>query len=392
MSIALWALMVGCLAVLAWAYVGYPLAMLLRARQFARPVRRAHWQPSVSVCIAVHNGAVHLDAKIDGLLAHDYPHDRLEIVVVSDGSTDGTAERLRDRAGPRVIGLECVVRRGKTASLADAIAAARGEVLVFTDVRQRLAPGSIQALCDALASGELRAASGLLKLESTDGYARSVDAYWRYETTLRRAEAATGSVVGVTGALYAVRAADMPVPPPGVVLDDVWVPMRIAADGGRIGLVDEAVAFDRASPRASVESARKRRTLAGNWQLLLRWPDFALPWRHPLAWRFIQHKLLRLVAPLLMLIAFVANLLLLHTGTPAQLLFAAQCAAYAAALVGFAWPATKRLLPIKLAAAFLEMNTYALLGFVDFLLGRGGPLWQAAPLPLPPIPKTPPRP
>ena len=184
----------------------------------------------------------------------------------------------------------------------------------------------------------------------------------------------------------------MPVPPPGVVLDDVWVPMRIAADGGRIGLVDAAVAFDRASPRAAVESARKRRTLAGNWQLLLRWPDFALPWRHPLAWRFIHHKLLRLVAPLLMLAAFVANLLLLHTGTAAQLLFAAQCAAYAAALVGFAWPATKRLLPIKLAAAFLEMNTYALLGFVDFLLGRGGHLWQAAPLPLPPLPPNPPNP
>ena len=145
MSTLLWVLLASCLAVLAWTYVGYPAWMLLQARLVPRPLGSARWQPSVSVCIAVHNGAAHLDAKIDGLLAHDYPPERLEIVLVSDGSTDATAERLREHAGPRVIGLECVNRRGKTASLADAIAAARGEVLVFTDIRQRLAPGSIQA-------------------------------------------------------------------------------------------------------------------------------------------------------------------------------------------------------------------------------------------------------
>jgi len=385
--LAAWLLLAGCLLVLGWTYVGYPAWLLLLARFRPRPVAPRRWQPHVTVCMAVHNGIAHLDAKIDGLLAHDYPADRLDLVVVSDGSTDGTGARLRARSGDRLTAIDAPVRRGKTACLAEAIGRARGDVLLFTDVRQRLAPGSVQALCDALGSGEWAAVSGQLRLEDAEGYAQAVDAYWRYESTIRRAEAATGSVVGVSGALYAVRRRDMPVPPAGLVLDDVWVPMRIAAGGGRIGLEPAAVAFDRASTSASVESARKRRTLSGNWQLLARWPAIALPGRHPLAWRFIHHKLLRLVAPLFLLGAFVANAALLGQGALPQALFAAQCAAYAAALAGLRWPALRTLLPVKLASAFLEMNAYAVLGFIDFLRSRDAHLWATQPSVIPPSPQ-----
>lgn len=386
MIVAAWALLVGCLLVLGWTYVGYPAWLLLLARLRPRPVALRRWQPHVTVCMAVHNGMAHLDAKIDGLLAHDYPADRLDLVVVSDGSTDGTGARLRERAGDRLTAIDSPVRRGKTACLAEAIGRARGEVLLFTDVRQRLAPGSVQALCDALGSGEWAAVGGQLRLEDAEGYAQAVDAYWRYESTIRRAEAATGSVVGVSGALYAVRRRDMPVPPPGLVLDDVWVPMRIAAAGGRIGLEPAAIAFDRASASAAVEAARKRRTLSGNWQLLARWPAIALPGRHPLAWRFIHHKLLRLIAPLFLLGALIANAALLGQGALAMALFAAQCAAYAMALAGLLWPTLRALLPVKLASAFLEMNAYAVLGFIDFLRSRDAHLWATAPSVIPPSP------
>jgi cellulose synthase/poly-beta-1,6-N-acetylglucosamine synthase-like glycosyltransferase len=384
-----WVALLGCLALLAWTYVGYPAWLLMLARWKPRRPAKAHWQPHVTVCMAVHNGIEYLDAKIDGLLAHDYPADRLDMVVVSDGSNDGTGARLRERASERLAAIDAPVRRGKTACLADAIGRAPGEVLLFTDVRQRLAPGSVQALCDALATGELAAVSGLLRLERADGYAQSVDAYWRYETAIRSAEAATGSVVGVSGALYAVRKRDMPVPPAGLVLDDVWVPMRIAANGGRIGLEPAAVAYDRASASAAVESGRKRRTLSGNWQLLARWPAMALPGRHPLAWRFIHHKLLRLLAPLFLLGAFVANAALLGEGAFATALFVAQGLAYAAALAGLQWPALRAVLPVKLASAFLEMNAYAVLGFIDFLRSRDAHLWAAAPSALPPSPPRP---
>ena len=389
MITAAWVTLVACLLLLGWTYVGYPVWLLALARLRPRRAARSHWQPHVSVCMAVHNGMAHLDAKIDGLLAHDYPEDRFDLVIVSDGSTDGTGARLRQRAGERIAVIDSPVRRGKTACLAEAIDRARGDVLLFTDVRQRLAPGSVQALCDALASGELAAVSGLLRLEGTDGYAHAVDAYWQYETAIRRAEAATGSVVGVSGALYAVRKRDMPVPPAGLVLDDVWVPMRIAANGGRIGLEPAAIAFDRASTSAAVESARKRRTLSGNWQLLTRWPAIALPGRHPLAWRFIQHKLLRLIAPLFLLGALVANAALLGQGPWPVALFAAQCTAYAVAFAGLRWSSLRALLPVKLASAFLEMNAYAVLGFVDFLRSRDAHLWAAAPSAIPSSPPSP---
>lgn len=379
MIVAAWSVFVLCLAALGWAFAGYPVWLWLRARWAPRPVSKPHWQPRVSVCMAVHNAAFHVDAKIEGLLAHDYPAELLEIIVVSDGSDDGTAARLHALAGDRLTVIDRPIRRGKSACLADAVAVARGEVLVFTDVRQRLAAGSVQALCNALGSGELAAVSGLLRLENLRGDVQAADAYWRYETAIRSMEAASGSVIGVSGALYAVRKADMPVPPAGLVLDDVWVPMRIAANGGRIGLEPAAVVFDQASPSAAVESIRKRRTLAGNWQLLALWPAIAIPGRHPLAWRFIQHKLLRLVAPVFLVGALLANALLWGQGEWPRVILILQACAYLMALMGLQWPVLRRLPPIRLTSAFLEMNAYAVLGAIDFLRSRDAHLWQAAP-------------
>lgn len=380
MTLWVWVLCAS-LAALLWTYVGYPATMILGARLRPRLTKSREWAPKVTVCIAVHNGMAHLDAKLDGLLAHDYPPELLDVVVVSDGSTDGTASRLAERASARVHGFVEAQRRGKTACLAKAISAAQGEVLVFNDVRQRLAPGSIRALCNALATRELAVAGGVLALEAKSGYAQSVDAYWRYESAIRSAEARTGSVVGVSGALYAVRRESMPVPPPGLILDDLWVPLRIAANGGRIGLVPEAVAFDQASTQQRAEAARKRRTLAGNWQLLAAWPGVAVPGLHPLAWRFISHKFLRLIAPMFLLAALVSNAFLVGHGLLFTILFGAQCASYAVALFGMKFPLLRRFLMIRLASAFLEMNTYALLGFFDFLRQREAHLWVTAAAP-----------
>ena len=376
------------LALLFWTYVGYPAALILWSRLRPRSPRSQEWTPKVTVCIAVHNGMAHLDAKLDGLLSHDYPADLLDIVVVSDGSNDGTAARLSQCASARVHAVIELQRSGKTACLAKAIAAATGEVLVFNDIRQPIAPGSIRALCNALATRELAVAGGTLALQAQAGYGQSVDAYWRYETAVRSAEALTGSVVGVSGALYAVRREDMVVPPPGLILDDLWIPLRIAAIGGRIGLVPSAVAFDHASMHRGAEAARKRRTLAGNWQLMFAWPQLVIPSLHPLAWRFISHKLLRLLAPVFLLAAFVSNALLVEYATVFTALFAAQCAAYIFALFGMALPALRRFLPIRLASAFLEMNIYAVLGFYDFVRQREAHLWSTAAAPTSSVSET----
>lgn len=379
------ALLLLSLAALAWTFLGYPLAIAVLARLRPRPTAREAWTPSLSVCIAVHNGAGHIEAKLDDLFAQDYPPGCLQVVVVCDGCSDDTALRLSRRADPRLRVKVVAERRGKSACLADALALANGEVLVLTDVRQRLEPGSLRALCAALASGELAAVGGLLRFESARGQPAPADPYWRFESWLRAAEARSGSVVGVSGALYAVRRADMPTPPPGLILDDLWVPLAIAAAGGRIGLEPAAIAWDRPPGDLRAEAVRKRRTLAGNWQLLARWPALLLPGAHPLWWRFVSHKLLRLLMPFALLLALLCNLLLLGLHPLLDALLVAQLGGWLLAAAGLLLPAARGLLPVRLATAFVAMNAYAALGLWDHLRGGPGHLWRAdAPSTVPP--------
>lgn len=369
----------GALALVAWTYLGYPLLMALKARCWARPVVSHPWEPSVSVCLCVHNAMEMLPAKVKDVLGHDYPAERLQLVIVDDGSTDGTAEWLQGLArNARVRVLSNAQRRGKSACLADAVALSGNEVLVFTDVRQALEPGSIARLCAALWSGGYRVVSGGLAFRTAQGYARSLDAYRRYEGWLRRNESLSGSVIGVSGALYALRRTDMPLPPPGLILDDVWVPMTIALRGGRIGLEPRAIAWDEPCANPAQEARRKRRTLAGNWQLLALWPGLLLPWHNPLWMRFTSHKVMRLLAPFALLAALLANVLLLDAHPLMGALLTAQALGYLCALAGWAWPVLRRVLPVRLATTFVEMNVYAALGLLDFLRNRQLHLWAAS--------------
>ncbi len=372
---------VAMLLLIAYTYLGYPLCVWLLAQFRPLPQRCADLAPAVSVVMAVHNGQEHVARKVGDLLRQDYPAGALEVVVVSDGSTDATAAILRGLDDPRVRALIRDDRRGKSACLSDALALARGEVIVFTDVRQRVADGAIRSLVAHFADPHVGAVSGELAFEGVAGYGSGVDAYWRYEKFVRRNEARSGSVVGATGALYAVRRSAAPEIPPGLVLDDVWIPMRIAAAGHRVAFDTQALVFDRPSMDARQERARKRRTMAGNWQLLARWPGLLDPRRNPLWWRFVSHKLLRLLMPLVLAVALVANLALARaSGAWAVALFL-QLATYAVAVVGLALPSSRRWWPVRIASTFLEMNAYAVLGLIDFLRGRRSHLWSPSTTP-----------
>jgi len=363
---------------LGWTFVGYAAAMHLRARLAPRPVRAGDWEPQVDLVVVAHNAAAELGAKLDNLLALDYPPARLRIHVASDGSEDLTAAILRERADARLRVHLFPRRRGKSACLGDVLAQLDGEIVVFADVRQRLEPGAVRALLRPLADPSVGAVSGELMFERAEGdVAGSVDAYWRYEKLIRRSEAESGSVVGVTGALYAARRALLPPIPPGLILDDLWIPLQIARRGARVVFAADARAWDRPSTDAALEARRKRRTLAGNFQLIARDPALLLPWAHPLGWRLWGHKWLRLLAPWLMATAFATNLAVAAgSGSPRwQFLLLAQLAFYAAAFAGLRRPALQRLLPVRLAATFVRMNGYAALALADFLRGRAGHLW-----------------
>lgn len=365
-----------CLALLGFTYVGYPAVMALMARLRPCPVRSKAQTPMVDLVMVVHDCSSLLDAKLDNLLELDYPSDRLRINIVADGCSDDTAAVVAPRLSPRIRLFTFPLRRGKSACIGNVLASLDREVLLFTDARQLLDPQAVRALVAALADPAVGAASGELVLHPNNDFGRGIDAYWRYEKMIRRLESQSGSLVGVTGALYAVRRETLPEVPPGLVLDDMWIPLSVASWGYRVVFVPTAIAYDLAATRPEDEQRRKRRTLAGNYQLLQRWPDLALPGAHPLALRLWGHKWLRLLAPWLLLAAFVSSALLVATGPVHALVFGVQAIAYGLVALGYWRPALLAWKPVRLCTAFFTLNLSAALALFDFLRDPAAHLWQ----------------
>ncbi|HEX6928750.1 MAG TPA: glycosyltransferase family 2 protein [Gammaproteobacteria bacterium] len=352
---------------LLYTYAGYPLLVWLLGLLRPRIVLRRAQQPSVTIIIVTRNGERWIDAKLDNCLTLDYPHDQLHIVLVSDGSTDTTVARARAFRSPRVDIVECSAHRGKAACLNDAVRHARGDILVFTDVRQRLDAQAVRHLVMNFADETVGAASGELMLGADGaGFAGGMDLYWRYEKWLRINEARFSSSIGVTGAIYAMRAECFRPIPANAVLDDVLIPMNVVLDGKRVVFDRSAVAHDVPSASPARERQRKVRTIAGNYQLVQLRPDLLDPRRNPVWLQFLSHKLLRLVVPFFLVAALGANLVLARESTLYQLLLVAQLAMYACALLGTLLPAAQRLRLVRVPTTFVLLNWFAVLGLVSF--------------------------
>ncbi|HUH54640.1 MAG TPA: glycosyltransferase family 2 protein [Rhodanobacter sp.] len=372
LELAFW----GSALLLVHVFAGYPVCMWLMASLAPQPVRKRDITPTVTIVIAVHDGAGEVDAKLANLNALDYPPQLLDIVIVCDGCGDDTAERCRRFGDPRLRVLEFAERRGKAACLNDGIAIATGEVLLLTDIRQRLAPVALRELTANLGDESVGAVSGELQLEDAQtGFARGVDAYWRYEKLIRHAESRAGSTVGVSGALYAMRRDLFRPLPAGTVLDDVLVPMQVVAAGKRVVFEPLALAWDRPSQHPAQEQKRKIRTLAGNYQLIQLAPWLLSPTGNPLWFRFVSHKLLRLLAPWLLLLfaSSSAALASRHVIYAAAVLLLAVGVALVVA--GKLRPTLGKLAPIRLLGAFFYLNLFAAQALVAFVRNRRLHLW-----------------
>ncbi len=363
-------------ALLGFTYVGYPLLVMAQARLRPQPVRRGDARPTVTAIMTVYDGAGHLARKLDNLLGQDYPSGRLDVVVACDGCGDDSAEIARGYADRGVTVLEFAQRRGKAACLDDAVAVATGELLLMVDVRQRLEPDALSRLAACLADPAVGVAAGELRFEDPDtGFAASVDAYWKYEKAIRLAESASGSAIGVSGALYAVRRALFPTVPAGTVLDDVYVPMDVVRRGHRVVLEEGAVAWDRASASSEDERRRKLRTLAGNFQLVALAPWLLLPVANPAWLRFFSHKLLRLLSPWLLLALATSSVLLAGRHWFFALTAAGLASLVLLALAGRLGGGAARLFPVRIATAFVHMNLYAAQALFAWLGRRRLHLW-----------------
>lgn len=291
--------------ILGFIWLGYPLLIRLiaRARRGAAPADPATW-PVVSVIIASRDPAVLLGPRLIDALASEYPG-TLEVIAALDaGSPAAEAEIAALAPEARVV--RGSLPGGKATALDAGVAAARGSVLVFSDTHQRFAPDAVRQLVRWLAVGRWGVVSGRLELPE-DGRASLVERYWRLERRLRHDEALLHSSIGVSGSIYAMRRELWRPLPPGLILDDLYIPMRLVLEGHRIGFADEARAFDSRRTAAGDEYHRKVRTLTGNFQLCAWLPAVLVPGRNPVWLQFVFHKLLRLLTPWLFLALLVGT-------------------------------------------------------------------------------------
>jgi biofilm PGA synthesis N-glycosyltransferase PgaC len=324
-------------AITAYVYVGYPTLLAAWAAIAPKPIRRSPVTPSVSIVIAARNEASTIRQRIDNLLESDYPRERMQIIVVSDGSTDGTPEVVKAYR-PRV---DVVVQppSGKASAINAGVAAARHEVIVFADARQTFAPDALRALVAPFGDPDVGGVSGELLLDAESGSGAStiadgVGAYWRYEKWLRRHESLVGSTLGSTGAIHAMRHDLWHSLPNETILDDVLAPMQVVLSGARVVFEGEAKAYDRAAPVAAAEFKRKTRTLAGNYQLIALQPRLLVPFLNPVWLQFVSHKLGRLVVPYALGVIFVTSAALATEHLVYAAAFAAQVAFYGLASYG----------------------------------------------------------
>ena len=317
-------LFVAAALLLLWVLVGWPLWLAWRARRRPRSVRKSEIFPTVSVIIPVRNGAAYLGRKLESVLALDYPANLLEVLVVSDGSTDAT-ESVAESFSARGVRLLRRPARGKPAALNAALQLVSGEIVVFTDVRQPLEPASLRRLVACFADPEVGAASGELRIMQGDNSAEAaIGGYWRFESWIRRSLSQIDSMFGATGPFYAMRRSLVRPLPEEVLLDDVFLPMNAFFHGFRLVVEPEAIAWDYPTSLRS-EFRRKVRTLAGNYQLLRYYPQL-LGTRNRLWLDYVSYKLGRLALPFLLIMLFAGSLRLPEAWRSVAL--AAQAAGY----------------------------------------------------------------
>ncbi len=361
----------GAAFLIAYTYAGYLGWLWLRARLWPWPVVRAQQEPNVSIVMVVRNEERWMESKLRNLMELDYPPERCQIVVISDGSTDRTEAILREHANnPRVQVVMNQLSRGKASGLNDAISVAAGEVIVFTDCRQTVESGAIRLLMENFADTEVGSVSGALMLGDPESgeSAAGMGLYWRIEKKIRELESESSSVVGATGALYAVRRELLRCVPEGTILDDVYIPMQVVRQGKRVVFEPRARAWDSPDLGAEREFARKVRTLSGNYQLLQLAP-WLLGGENPVRFEFVSHKLLRLVVPFALAAILITSTVL--PGPVYRSILALQALFYGLSLLAVLHLSLGPVARMADAAlTFVVLNSAAAMAFVNFVTGR----------------------
>ena len=368
LAIAFW-ISVGLLV---YTHLGYPalLWLLARLRGTEEDLAEVAEPPGVSLIVAAHDEEAVIERKVRDALALDYPRERLEVIVASDGSSDRTVELARAAGADLVLDLP---RGGKVAALNAAVERAGGAVLAFSDANSFWEPAALRRLVARLAGPEVGYVCGQVRFDA-GGAANEEGLYWRYEMAVRTLESRLGGVTAGNGAINAVRreAYLFLEPTRG---QDISFPYELVKRGWRPVYVPEARARERLAATIGGEFERKRRMMAGAWSTMLRHGLLSVRGYGPLyALEVFSHRLLRYASPLLHLVAFGTNVALVGQGAIYVVTLAAQAGLVAAAALGMVLPAR----PLRIAHYYVAVTASSAVGLWDYLR-RGVPsTWEKA--------------
>ena len=365
-----------------YTYIGFPLGIILRGLLWGRPYKHEELtiRPSVSIVISAYNEAKSIAAKLDNILSMEYPRDRLEVVIASDGSNDGTdaiVERYKDH-GVKLLSLP---RVGKAAALNAAVNACSGEILVFSDANSMYKADAIQKLVRPFADPKVGGVAGnqIYKTEVSGGSSSDGErAYWNFDRTLKQFQDKSGNTLAATGAIYAIRRVLFR-PIPDGVSDDFVTSTSVIVQGYRLVFAPDAVAYEPVASTSQVEFGRKVRVIVRSWKAFIYMRELLNPFRYKFyAIQLLSHKILRYLVVFPLLLLFLVSPFLWKTGFIYQIAIVGQVAFYSCAVVGFLLNGTrfahKKIFTIPFY--FCMVNAASLIAIINVLRGQQIKHWE----------------
>ena len=369
-----------CVALIVYAYAIYPIVVWGLSRLFGRlatsPALAEDDLPSVSLLIAAYNEEQVIAPRIENALALDYPADRLEVVIASDGSNDATARIVSAFEDRRIRLLQSPLRRGKATVLNAAFRHVRGDIVLLSDANTFTDRSALRHIVRWFENPRVGIVCGHLVL-TDPATGRNVDGlYWRYETFLKTCEGRLGALLGANGAIYAIRRSSFAGIWNDTIVDDFVIPLVTRLRSGcEIVYDDHAIAYEETPHDFSTEFSRRSRIGAGGFQSIIRLRGLLNPGQGWTAFTFFSHKVLRWLCPFLLIAAFVTNLALINVPLY-QLTMTVQVLGYGLALLGLATGTHPGFRPLRLATMFTAMNAALLVGFWRWASGGQQGVWQ----------------
>jgi len=363
-----------------YVYLGYPILVWILSKVKSVPVKKKRIAPKVGFVIVVHNEEKFIEDKIKNILELHYPKKNLQVIIGSDGSKDAT-NKIIEKYKTKGIKLCAFKKRvGKVNILNKIIPMLNGEIVVFSDVRQKFEKDALRKLVYNFSDPSVGCVSGELvfKGEDENAVSKGVGFYWKYEKFMRQRESEIHSMIGATGAIYAIRKDLFTSPPSEIILDDVFIPLKVVEQGFRTIFDPEAKAYDRVSSSSKEEFRRKVRTLAGNFQLFMQCRNLFNPFKSKIGWQFFSHKFLRAVAFFFLISLFTSSVFLKNV-YPYNFILLLQITFYLLALCGWVIERAKvKSKIVSLPYVFCFLNLAAMEGFFKFLLKKQKVTWEKA--------------